>query len=159
VTRRVSGPFLPLFRSLGLKAGTVYPILIRLAERGQVDTEWEQDVTPVDRAGTFIGCHGRGLRPSQSCVGRAGLPIVRRSGRELPLWEGQWSDSSARYVAPLPWASDSCQPRSGSRSPPPAASLLGARSQVSRPSAAPPAFAFVLSLSLRRGSRGRFVPG
>jgi PadR family transcriptional regulator PadR len=35
-----------LCRSLGLKAGTVYPILIRLAERGQVDTEWERDVTP-----------------------------------------------------------------------------------------------------------------
>jgi PadR family transcriptional regulator, regulatory protein PadR len=33
-----------LCRSLGLKAGTVYPILIRLAERGYVETEWEQDV-------------------------------------------------------------------------------------------------------------------
>ncbi len=27
---------------LGVKAGTVYPILIRLAERGQVETAWEQ---------------------------------------------------------------------------------------------------------------------
>jgi PadR family transcriptional regulator PadR len=33
-----------LCRSLDLKAGTVYPILIRLAERGHVDTEWERDV-------------------------------------------------------------------------------------------------------------------
>jgi PadR family transcriptional regulator, regulatory protein PadR len=33
-----------LCRSLGLKAGTVYPILIRLAERGFVETAWEQDV-------------------------------------------------------------------------------------------------------------------
>ena len=33
-----------LCRVLGLKAGTVYPILIRLAERGYVDTAWEQDV-------------------------------------------------------------------------------------------------------------------
>lgn len=32
-----------LCRSLDLKAGTVYPILIRLAERGLVDTTWEQD--------------------------------------------------------------------------------------------------------------------
>jgi DNA-binding PadR family transcriptional regulator len=32
-----------LCRSLGLKAGTVYPILIRLAERGQVETAWEED--------------------------------------------------------------------------------------------------------------------
>lgn len=28
---------------LGLKAGTVYPILMRLAERGQVETTWEQE--------------------------------------------------------------------------------------------------------------------
>ncbi|NMO53223.1 PadR family transcriptional regulator [Actinoplanes sp. TBRC 11911] len=30
-----------LCRVLGLKAGTVYPILIRLAERGLVETSWE----------------------------------------------------------------------------------------------------------------------
>jgi DNA-binding PadR family transcriptional regulator len=32
-----------LCRRLGLKAGTMYPILIRLADRGQVETAWEQD--------------------------------------------------------------------------------------------------------------------
>jgi PadR family transcriptional regulator len=32
-----------LCRSLDLKAGTVYPILIRLAERGLVTTAWEED--------------------------------------------------------------------------------------------------------------------
>jgi DNA-binding PadR family transcriptional regulator len=32
-----------LCRSLGLKAGTVYPILIRLADRGHVETAWEED--------------------------------------------------------------------------------------------------------------------
>ncbi|GAA2577565.1 PadR family transcriptional regulator [Dactylosporangium fulvum] len=32
-----------LCRALGLKAGTVYPILIRLTERGQVETSWETD--------------------------------------------------------------------------------------------------------------------
>jgi PadR family transcriptional regulator, regulatory protein PadR len=30
-----------LCRSLGLKAGTVYPILVRLAERGFLETAWE----------------------------------------------------------------------------------------------------------------------
>ena len=35
-----------LCRSLGLKAGTVYPIMIRLAERGLVETAWEQDPPP-----------------------------------------------------------------------------------------------------------------
>ena len=33
-----------LCRALGLKAGTVYPILIRLADRGYVETAWEQEV-------------------------------------------------------------------------------------------------------------------
>lgn len=33
-----------LCRRLDLKAGTVYPILVRLAERGHVETDWEQDV-------------------------------------------------------------------------------------------------------------------
>lgn len=32
-----------LCRSLGLKAGTIYPILIRLTERGLVVTSWETD--------------------------------------------------------------------------------------------------------------------
>jgi DNA-binding PadR family transcriptional regulator len=35
-----------LCRALDLKAGTVYPILIRLAERGFVQTAWEQEVPP-----------------------------------------------------------------------------------------------------------------
>lgn len=33
-----------LCRSLGLKAGTVYPILIRLSDRGYIETEWEHQV-------------------------------------------------------------------------------------------------------------------
>jgi DNA-binding PadR family transcriptional regulator len=32
-----------LCRDLGLKAGTVYPILIRLADRGLVHARWEDD--------------------------------------------------------------------------------------------------------------------
>ncbi|WP_349880926.1 PadR family transcriptional regulator [Micromonospora sp. HUAS YX12] len=32
-----------LCRSLDLRAGTVYPILIRLADRGLVETSWETD--------------------------------------------------------------------------------------------------------------------
>jgi DNA-binding PadR family transcriptional regulator len=32
-----------LCRAVALQAGTLYPILIRLAERGQVETSWESD--------------------------------------------------------------------------------------------------------------------
>jgi PadR family transcriptional regulator, regulatory protein PadR len=35
-----------LCRALDIKAGTMYPILIRLAERGLMDTAWEQDAPP-----------------------------------------------------------------------------------------------------------------
>jgi DNA-binding PadR family transcriptional regulator len=35
-----------LCRSLDLRAGTVYPILIRLAERGLVETTWERQAPP-----------------------------------------------------------------------------------------------------------------
>jgi DNA-binding PadR family transcriptional regulator len=37
-----------LCKQLDLKAGTVYPILMRLHERGQVETTWEAD-PPVGR--------------------------------------------------------------------------------------------------------------
>ena len=33
-----------LCRTLGIKAGTLYPILIRLADRGLVETAWEREV-------------------------------------------------------------------------------------------------------------------
>jgi PadR family transcriptional regulator, regulatory protein PadR len=33
-----------LSRTLAIKAGTLYPILIRLAERGLVEAAWESDV-------------------------------------------------------------------------------------------------------------------
>ncbi|HEX7277918.1 MAG TPA: PadR family transcriptional regulator [Acidimicrobiales bacterium] len=35
-----------LCREVGLKAGSMYPILIRLADRGLLETTWESDVTP-----------------------------------------------------------------------------------------------------------------
>jgi DNA-binding PadR family transcriptional regulator len=33
-----------LCRQIGLKAGSMYPILMRLADRGLLETSWEQDV-------------------------------------------------------------------------------------------------------------------
>jgi DNA-binding PadR family transcriptional regulator len=35
-----------LCKQLGFKAGTIYPILMRLHERGQVETTWETDPPP-----------------------------------------------------------------------------------------------------------------
>lgn len=36
-----------LTKQVGLKAGTMYPILIRLAERGLVESRWETDAPTV----------------------------------------------------------------------------------------------------------------
>lgn len=35
-----------LCKELGIKAGSMYPILMRLADRGQLDTTWETDAEP-----------------------------------------------------------------------------------------------------------------
>jgi DNA-binding PadR family transcriptional regulator len=35
-----------LCRRLGLKAGSMYPILMRLADRGLLETTWESEVPP-----------------------------------------------------------------------------------------------------------------
>jgi PadR family transcriptional regulator, regulatory protein PadR len=66
-----------LCREVGLKAGTVYPILIRLAERGYVEASWEQDVPQgrpprhlyrlsaagADYVAMLSRSRGRGARP------------------------------------------------------------------------------------------------
>jgi PadR family transcriptional regulator, regulatory protein PadR len=35
-----------LSRELGIKAGTMYPILMRLSDRGWLDTAWEEEPAP-----------------------------------------------------------------------------------------------------------------
>ena len=35
-----------LVKQTGIQAGTLYPILIRLAERGQIESRWEQGARP-----------------------------------------------------------------------------------------------------------------
>jgi PadR family transcriptional regulator len=71
-----------LCRVLGLKAGTVYPILIRLAGRGYVETAWEQEVPQgrpprhLYRLSAAGAEHVRELRraEAQRTSGRSGVP-------------------------------------------------------------------------------------
>jgi PadR family transcriptional regulator, regulatory protein PadR len=51
-----------LCQQLGLKAGSIYPILMRLADRGLLETAWETDAPagrpprrPAGRRGTCTG--------------------------------------------------------------------------------------------------------
>lgn len=75
-----------LCRSLGLKAGTVYPILIRLAERGLVETAWERDVPKgrpprhLYRLSSAGAEYFNGLHPTATRTTAAlSRPVVRKA--------------------------------------------------------------------------------
>ena len=42
-------------RETGVKSGTLYPILIRLADRGLLEASWEDEQPPAAPAGTSTG--------------------------------------------------------------------------------------------------------
>ena len=44
-----------LAKQTGLKSGTLYPILVRLADRGLVEASWEDEQVPAGRAGIRTG--------------------------------------------------------------------------------------------------------
>lgn len=74
-----------LCRQLGLKAGTVYPILMRLAERGQVETAWETDPPSGRPARHLYRLTGEGARFAQELRASiaAETPRASRSGRAI----------------------------------------------------------------------------
>jgi PadR family transcriptional regulator, regulatory protein PadR len=71
-----------LCRRLGLKAGTVYPILMRLAERGQVETAWETDPPSGRPARHLYRLTGEGARFAEElrAAAAAELPRAGRAG-------------------------------------------------------------------------------
>ena len=72
-----------LCRQLGLKAGTVYPILMRLAERGQVQTTWETGPPSGRPARHLYRLSDTGARYANELRAEAAaavLPRGRRSG-------------------------------------------------------------------------------
>jgi PadR family transcriptional regulator, regulatory protein PadR len=70
-----------LCRQLGLKAGTVYPILMRLADRGQVETAWERDAPAGRPPRHLYRLSGKGARLAEDLrAAAAELPRAGRSG-------------------------------------------------------------------------------
>ena len=60
-----------LARETGLRSGTLYPILIRLAERGLVEACWEDGSRPDARDGTCTGSAPKGWpRPGRPWPGQ-----------------------------------------------------------------------------------------
>ena len=71
-----------LSRTLGIKAGTLYPILIRLADRGLVETAWEQEV-PSGRPPRHLyrlSVDGAKYAREQARVTTAAAPVRRGFG-------------------------------------------------------------------------------
>ncbi len=79
-----------LCQQLGLKAGSVYPILIRLADRGLLETAWETDAPAGRPPRHLYRLTGPG-RALAAELARQATPAVasaaRRAGRR-PRWEG-----------------------------------------------------------------------
>jgi DNA-binding PadR family transcriptional regulator len=79
-----------LCQQLGLKAGSVYPILMRLADRGLLETAWETDA-PAGRPPRHLyrlTGPGRALAAELTeQVARAAAPAARRA-ESRPRWQG-----------------------------------------------------------------------
>jgi PadR family transcriptional regulator PadR len=71
-----------LCRHLGLKAGTVYPILMRLAERGQLETTWETDPPSGRPARHLYRLTSKGARFAEAL--RAAAAELPRASRSKP---------------------------------------------------------------------------
>ena len=104
-SRRSGGTRYALAKQTGLKSGTLYPILIRLADRGLMEARWEDEqpagrprrhlyrLTPegLARAGTALAAAASSARPAAPrarpapspagvapSLARAGLPLRQR---------------------------------------------------------------------------------
>jgi PadR family transcriptional regulator, regulatory protein PadR len=79
-----------LCQQLDLKAGSVYPILMRLADRGLLETAWETDA-PAGRPPRHLyrlTGPGRALAAELAeQAAPAAAPAARRA-RSRPRWEG-----------------------------------------------------------------------
>ena len=80
-----------LYQQLGLKPGSLYPILVRLADRGLLETTWDTDL-PAGRPPRHLyrlTGSGRALATelAAATAASAGSPAPRRSGPNEG-WQG-----------------------------------------------------------------------
>jgi DNA-binding PadR family transcriptional regulator len=76
-----------LCQQLGLKAGSVYPILMRLADRGLLETAWERE-PPAGRPPRHLyRLTGPGRSLATELAAPAPPPAAARTARR-PRWEG-----------------------------------------------------------------------
>ena len=75
-----------LCQETGLKAGSMYPILMRLSDRGLLETTWESDVPPGRPPRHLYRLTGPGLALAADLARTAARTRGRASLR--PRWEG-----------------------------------------------------------------------
>jgi DNA-binding MarR family transcriptional regulator len=81
-----------LAKQTGLKSGTLYPILIRLSDRGLVEARWQDEPQPGRPRRHLYRLTAAGLASATGALAsaaelapaRAGTPKVRAAGRPLP---------------------------------------------------------------------------
>jgi PadR family transcriptional regulator PadR len=77
-----------LVREVGLKAGSLYPILIRLSERGLLEATWEAEPAPGRPPRHLYRLTGAGRQLAEQAAALTPAPEkARRSGRQL---RGAW---------------------------------------------------------------------
>ena len=77
-----------LSQETGLKAGSMYPILMRLADRGLLETAWETDVPPGRPPRHLYRLTGPGRALAKELLATAAAAPERRQARLRPGLEG-----------------------------------------------------------------------
>jgi len=83
-------------RETGLKSGTLYPILIRLADRGLVEARWEEG-QPAGRPRRHLyRLTAEGLASAGAALADTPAPVGvgarRRAGRQVAVRGVRWAD-------------------------------------------------------------------
>jgi PadR family transcriptional regulator, regulatory protein PadR len=76
-----------LCRMLDIQAGSMYPILIRLADRGLLETAWESDAPAGRPPRHLYRLTGPGLALATELAEKASSAVTNPAGLR-PRWEG-----------------------------------------------------------------------
>ena len=90
-----------LCAQLGIRAGSMYPILMRLADRGLLETSWEAEPVPGKPPRHLYRLTGAGRAYAASAAAAAASPAVPAAAAPAPL-AATPTASPARTAAPRP---------------------------------------------------------
>ena len=85
-----------LAKQMGLKSGTLYPILIRLADRGLVEACWQEEPQPGRPRRHLYRLTPEGLASAGATLADTPAPVGvgarRRAGRRVAVRGVRWAD-------------------------------------------------------------------